>query len=166
MSSSEQRQQPDAAARPRRQQQSTRRGHFGPWLLLAAVVIAAVVVALVSVLLARTGVLATNTPASSTVVPASWHTFRDTWGLYTLRFAPQWTAGGGTDTYGGGCGQVVCNHEGFTFLDPSQGSGTASVHIDVFPITTANRQGMCWLGRAVTGTTFAGFPVRGDPGGG
>ncbi len=158
MSSAEQ-QLPDAAAGPPRQQQSTRRGHFGTWLLL--VVVAAVVVALVPVLLARTGVLATNTPASSTVVPASWHTFRDRWGLYTLRFSPQWVAEGGTDTFGGPCNQGECTHEGFTFLDPAQGSGTAYVHIDVFPIAPSNGGSVCQPGPGI-GTTFAGFPVRVD----
>jgi hypothetical protein len=94
---------------------------------------------------------------SSTVVPASWRTFRDTWGLYTLHFSPQWVAGGGTDdAYG---------LEGFTFLDPSQGAATASVHIDVFPITPATRPGYCQQDRFDTGTTFHAFQVKADPGG-
>ncbi len=164
MSSAEQ-QLPDAAAGPPRQQQSTRRGHFGTRLLLAAVV-AVVVVASVSVLLARTGVLATNTPASSTVVPASWHTFRDKLGLYTLRFAPHWVAGGGIDSGGAPCSQWECTHEGSTFWDPAQGSGTAYVHIDVWPITPSDRQFYCQWGRLGTGTTFAGFPVKAVPSGG
>ena len=160
MASSE-RQLPDAAAGPPRQQQSVRRRRLDTrWQLTALVV--AVVVALGSVLLARTGLLATNTPASSSVVPASWHTFRDTWGLYTLRFAPQWTAGGGTDTYGGACGQAVCDHEGFTFLDPAQGAGTASVHIDVFPLMSPDRRAACMPYSGITGTPFAGLPTRLD----
>jgi hypothetical protein len=74
------------------------------------------------------------------VVPATWQTFRDKLGTYTLRFPPGWTAQGGVGaggTVADNSGSGTLTQEGFHFTDPSQGTGSAEVFISVNPIKTA-----------------------------
>jgi hypothetical protein len=111
---------------------SAGRGRVGRWVALAAT--ATVVAALAAVLLARAGLSAGSGGAST-----SWQPYHDPFGLFTLRVPPGWTAhfAPTTGTFGDRYGSETERVDEVTFDDPTQGTGSAYVLVDAYPIKTA-----------------------------
>jgi hypothetical protein len=138
----------DTTPTPPAQKQSRRRGHVGnrAWIVVAA----AVIVALVAVMLLRTGVATASRPVGDNGVSSHWQTYHDPLGLFTLRLPPGWSAHVtvGTLSYGG----PIVKLDDISFSNPSQGSGSASVGIFADPIaTTVEQQYYCDASSAISG---------------
>lgn len=103
--------------------------------LAAAGLAVALVVALFAVLSLQRG----SGAASPPVVPASWQTYRDPAGLFSLRMPQGWSAHLETssETFGDRTGSATDTTEFLSVSDPEQGTGSAKFYVNAAPISTA-----------------------------
>lgn len=110
-----------------------RAGRLG--ILVAGVAVALVVALFAVVSLQRGSGLGTPPP----VVPASWQTYHDPAGLFSLRVPDGWTVDieTGTSTFGDRTGSATETSEFVSVHDPAQTTGSARFDVNAAPISTA-----------------------------
>lgn len=98
-----------------------------------AAAVTVVVVALAAVLLGRASDGASGSGSGS------WHTYHDSFGLFTLRVPPGWAThfAPTTGTFGDRNGSETERVDMVSFDNPAQGTGSAYVLVTAYPIKTA-----------------------------
>ncbi|HEX8983300.1 MAG TPA: hypothetical protein VF792_11050 [Ktedonobacterales bacterium] len=141
------------------------RGWMGATLMITLVV--GLVAGFSVVLLSRHGGLspAPGNPMSSQVASvssATWQSYHDPLGAFSMRLPPGWTATVHTGSYseGGRDGSFGGQDEMVQFSDPTLGAASASISVNAmpFPNTPVAHAMMC-NGRASETATFNGYPA-------
>ena len=105
---------------------------------IGATLAVCVVLALFAVLFVRGPSGARSSLSSAPSVPASWQSYRDPAGLFSVRLPANWRVrlDTGTMSFGDRTGSATETDETISFSDPAQGSASAAVYVTVEPIRT------------------------------